>query len=81
MYIANKVDYCMYGFDYKKSTTLYSNYNLGLKTCNHTNGHKQKIGTIRKENQTTVGSYQQRAAVPPLLIKEVLKKFLKEYLE
>ena len=67
LYVPNKVDYCMYGFDYKKPTTIYSNYNLGLNTCNH----KQHNQTF----QLNVGNYADRASVPPLLIQEILRKF------
>lgn len=67
MYVPNKVDYCMYGFNYKKSTTIYSNYNLDLKTCNH-DTHKLSF----KED---VGDYAARASVPPKLIKSILNIF------
>ena len=65
LYIPNKVDYCQYGVEYKKPTTIYSNYNLDLKTCNH------------KENHPPYpNSYAARATVPPLLIKQILNIFL-----
>jgi hypothetical protein len=65
LYVPNKVDYCMYGFDYKKPTTIYSNYNLDLKTCNH-----------KKNHQQYPSGYAKRASVPPLLIKQILNIFL-----
>lgn len=77
LYVPNKVDYCMYGFDYKKPTTIYSNYVLNLKTCIH-KFHTSKLGSSNKydeHNTTPVGSYAKRAAVPPLLIREILNKF------
>jgi hypothetical protein len=70
LYVINKVDYCMYGFDYQKPTTIYSNYNLDLKTCNHQ--------THDKSFQVDVGKYADRASVPPLLIKQILNIFLGE---
>ena len=78
LYVPNKVDYCMYGFDYKKPTTIYSNYNLGLKTCNHIKSHDSKIGTIaahKKTFQANVGKYADRASVPPQLIIDIFKRF------
>ena len=68
MYVINKVDYCMYGFEYQKPTTIYSNYNLDLKSCNHK--------THNKNFQDHVGKYSDRASVPPLLIKQILNIFL-----
>ena len=74
LYVPNKVDYCMYGYDYKKPTTIYSNYNLDLKTCNH-NYHETKIGTLRKRNKIAAKGYTQIASVPPELIAAILRKF------
>jgi len=74
LYVPNKVDYCMYGFDYKKPTTIYSNYNLGLKTCNHYI-HGTKIGSHKKTFQANVGKYSDRASVPPKLIEDILNLF------
>jgi hypothetical protein len=78
LYVPNKVDYCMYGFEYKKPTTIYSNYNLGLNTCNHKKSHDAKIGTIaahKKTFQANVGKYSDRASVPPKLIQTIFKRF------
>jgi hypothetical protein len=76
MLVANKVDYCMYGFDYKKPTTIYSNYNLDLKLCNHSIKHI-KWGEINNNTFSNNKSrYEQRASVPPLLIKQILNIFL-----
>lgn len=68
MYVPNKVDYCRYGFEYKKPTTIYSNYNLGLKTCNHIKHAKTFQSDIQK--------YSERASVPPELVAEILHKFI-----
>jgi hypothetical protein len=68
LYVPNRVDYCMYGFDHKKPTTIYSNYNLDLITCNHT----EHSGSF----QTGPRDYKSRAIVPPLLIKQILNIFL-----
>jgi hypothetical protein len=81
MLVTNKVDYCMYGFDYKKSTVIYSKFNLGLKTCKHKNNHIRmkhiNNGTFDKNKNR----YEQRSSVPPLLIKQILNIFLKESYE
>ena len=79
LYVINKVDYCMYGFDYKKPTTIYSNYALSLKTCNH-DYHMVKIGsrTTKKEygeNQVNLRSYVEKSSVPPQLIIDIFKRF------
>jgi hypothetical protein len=79
MLIRNKVNYCMYGYDYEKPTAIYSKYNLHLKTCNHKELHKAKIGskTTKKDiKQNKNFNYQQKASVPPLLIKQILNIFL-----
>ena len=68
LYVPNRVDYCRYGFDYKKPTTIYSNHNLGLKTCNHEK-HEKTF-------QCDIKQYAERASVPPLLIKEILNKYV-----
>jgi len=67
LYVLNKVDYCMYGFDYKKPTTIYSNFVLDLKTCNH-NKHNKTF-------QNNINKYSERASVPPKLIITILKRF------
>ena len=48
----NHAEYCMYGFDYQKPTTFYSDTELELRRCNHSSEeHKSKIGsrTSKKE--------------------------------
>lgn len=67
LYVPNKVDYCMYGFKYQKPTTIYSNYVLDLKRCNHEE-HEQTF-------QTHTRDYKKRASVPPKLIIDIFKKF------
>ena len=69
LYVPNKVDYCMYGFNMKKPTTIYSNYNLHLKLCNHKNH--------QKTFQTGSRNYAVRSMVPPKLIMSILKIFNK----
>ncbi len=72
--VKNKVSYCMYGYDYKKDTAIYSNCILNLKKCNH-NKHVSVIGKHKVKNNSKA-NYQQRASVPPLLIKQILNIFL-----
>ena len=69
MYCMNRVDYCRYGYDYKKPTIIFSNHNLDLKLCNHK-------GTHGKTFQSDVGDYADRASVPPKLIIDILTIFL-----
>ena len=35
---------CMYGRPFRKHTTVFNNFNLELKICNHTTPHKVKLG-------------------------------------
>ena len=35
---------CMYGQPFRKNTTIFNNFNLKLKTCNHTERHRVKLG-------------------------------------
>ena len=69
LYIMNKVDYCMYGFENKKPTTIYSNHVLELKTCVH---KKHSV-----DMYTSIHKYSDRATVPPKLIADILKTFIK----
>ena len=79
MYIRNRTDYCMYGYNYKKPTAIFSNYILDLKTCNH-KFHDTKIGstTIKdlKVKQKFISKYSERANVAPKLIIDILTIFL-----
>ena len=78
LYIPNKVDYCMYGFDYRKQTTIYSNYVLELKKCIH-KAHKRSLGQKNRNKQgiiqTEINDYKDRASVPPQLIIDIFKRF------
>ena len=78
LYIRSRADYCMYGFDYKKPTAIFSNFMLHLKTCNHKT-HTTKIGSTTSKDlnfkQKFVCNYSERASVPPTLIIDIFKKF------
>ena len=78
LYVKNEVDYCMYGYEYQKATSIYSNYVLNLKRCNHKGKHETKLGTNRGNKKTSKTTYAERSSVPPLLIQEILKHFIKE---
>jgi hypothetical protein len=71
LYVKNNTDYCMYGFDYKKSTSIYSNYNLGLKKCNH---KKHKLSMSGGKNNAP-RDYATRSSVPPKLIEHIFNIF------
>ena len=80
LYIINKADYCMYGYDYKKPTALFSNYNFKMKTCNH-DKHNTKIGsrTTKKQygnDQKKVSNYTEKSSVPQKLIIDILNTIL-----
>ena len=70
--VKNKVSYCMYGFDYKKDTAIYTNQVLNLKTCNHTT-HDTDVWNFRDKKK--IKGYANRASVPPQLIHDILKLF------
>ena len=71
-YKKNRADYCAYGYKYQKPTAIYSNDLLYLKRC--------KCNGIHEENiQDHIGmTYARKSSVPPLLIKDILKYFIKE---
>ena len=73
LYVRNHVNYCMYGFPQKKSTTIYSNKHLIFKRCQH-KYHETKIGTLRKNNKKSISKYTDRSAVPPALVIDILNK-------
>lgn len=77
-YVKNDTTYCMYGFDYKKRTSIYSNKKLDLKVCNHKGNHKQVMSG--KPKQTGLGAApsnnKDRSKVPPKLIKDVVRQLL-----
>jgi hypothetical protein len=75
----SKTEYCMYGFDYKKPTTFFSNIELDLKRCNHKT-HTAKIGsrTTTKdygETQRKNINYNEKSSIPKELILEIYKQF------
>mgnify|MGYP003132220728 FL=1 len=77
------VDYCQYGFPYKKRTRLWNNINLKGKKCIKNeckfiknNRHIYSIGNSNyKTNVKEIGNKKnrllQRFAVPPLLLNEI----------
>lgn len=70
----NKCDYCVYGFDYKKPTTIYSNKRIILKRCTHKT-HKRVIAKFGK-GQQGISNYADRARVPNELIQDVFKQLM-----
>ena len=82
------VDYCRYGFSYKKSTILFNNLNYEGKTCLKDkcefvkNGrHEYSIGnstykTNVKETGDKKTRLEQRYAVPKKLLEEINEVFI-----
>lgn len=77
-FIKNDTTYCMYGFDYKKRTSIYSNKKLDLLICNHKGNHKMVMSG--RPNQTGIkaapSSNRARSIVPPKLIKQIFEELL-----
>ena len=57
-----RVDYCRYGFNYKKPTLIYTNIPLIFKLCNHKKRHED-IRYVKKRILTETF----RAMIPPVL--------------
>lgn len=76
-YIKNKTSYCMYGFDYQKNTTFYSNEKLDLKKCNHKKHDSSVVGGkkhTRPKHWKSVSTYANRASVPEDLLISIFKQ-------
>lgn len=79
-YTHNYTSYCMYGYEYQKPTTIYSNVKINLLDCDHKN--KREAHTImlsgNKKDYTNgrknMSNYAKRSSVPPKLIKEIIKQ-------
>lgn len=80
--IINDVDYCMYGFDVKKWTYIFTNKPIILQRCNHKERHKAVIAKhkITYENSWNnhkyddvkrVETYAERSRVPEELIIDI----------
>lgn len=68
-------NYCMYGFDYKKSTAIYGHKEYDLLKCNHKkhakvmSGHKSKTGI-----ENAPSSNKDRSRVPEELIRSIINQ-------
>lgn len=80
-YERNIAHYCMYGFDYKKPTAIYTNTKIELKTCDRSHlphasmlgeKHKPKPSHWLKGNSV----YANRSSVPPVLIRTIFRQLL-----
>jgi len=65
------VDYCRYGFDYKKPTRFWTNIKFNNKKCNH----KKHLSTCCSGKGRGGGSNRlPRYIIPPQLLEDILKK-------
>lgn len=67
--IINCVDYCMYGFTYKKPTQIFSNVELELLKCDRSHKH-----IAFKDNK--IKDYYIRSKIPDELCKSILSQCL-----
>lgn len=80
-YINNTCSYCMYGFEQRKNTQLFSNIKLDLVKCNHkgVKPHKVSVYGKPKWQEKRLPEYAERASVPPKLIRSVVKQIMGDY--
>ena len=63
-----QADYCQYGFDYKKPTLFWNNFDFQGKRCNCSRKH---VSTLGHANDRT--NLSQRYRIPPDLIEDVFQ--------
>ena len=66
------VDYCRYGYDYKKRTRFWTNIDFEPLLCNHKGKHKLAIG-----HKNNCSSLLQRYSIPQKLIEDIFNKISK----
>ena len=64
------VDYCQYGFDYRKSTRIWTNITFNGKRCVCKKTHKSALGRQDSINRKT------KYRIPPDLIKDIFSAIL-----
>ena len=66
-------DYCRYGFDYKKPTTIWNNFSFKGKKCIHQKVKYSHTKRISKRGKTTLN---ERYQIPESLVRDWLNCFV-----
>lgn len=80
-YVKNVAHYCMYGFDYKKPTAIYTNKKIDLLHCDKSHlPHASMLGEKGKPKPRhwlkNNSVYANRSSVPPKLIKHIFESLV-----
>lgn len=73
-FIKNNTNYCMYGFSYKKPTSIYTDKELNLLKCNHKTHTHRISGMPSKDGKLPISGNKERSRVPEKLIQEIFRK-------
>lgn len=77
-YITNVCSYCMYGFEQRKNTQIFSNKKIDLVKCNHKGYRPHAVSVYGKPKSQgkRLPDYSERASVPPKLIVNIIDQLL-----
>lgn len=72
-YVRNICNYCRYGFDYKKTTAIYTSVPINLLKCNHKKHSATMSGRDYKKTKTrAITGNKNRSRVPESLIASII---------